>query len=87
MIDLYDRKVTRDEFIAAVAPCINLYGHTSKLHMLDNIHQVFSTGDLDEDRFVKAHEGLTDMVARDVEKVTAVVKRLVECPTSKDKVH
>lgn len=87
MIDLYDRKVTRDEFIHSIAPCINLYGQLAKLWLLSNVKAVHATGDLDADRFEKAEKGLVDMVKLDVDKVTQIVKRLTECPTSKDQIN
>ena len=87
LIDLYDRKVTREEFANLASPCLALYGQTAKLWLLANIEGVFDSGDLDKDRFVKAREGLENLVRKQAETVIEIVKRLQTCPTSQDKVH
>lgn len=87
LVDLYDRKVTRDEFTAMASPCIALYGQCSKLWLLDNIKDVFMTGDLTAQRFDDAKNGLADVIRKQAETVIEQVKRLQLCPTSQDQVH
>lgn len=87
LMDLYDRKATRDEFIAMATPCVALYGQTSKLWLLANVRMVFDSGDLDTNRFEQAQTGLSDIIRVQCETVIEIVKRLRMCPTSQDKVH
>jgi len=87
MIDLYDRKVTREEFINALAPCITLYGSAAKIWMLANVRAVHEDGDLDTAKFDHAMSALEDLTRKQSETVVEVVKRLIQCPTSQDPVH
>jgi hypothetical protein len=87
MIDLYDRKVTREDFVEMLAPAIALYGSVAKLWILSSIESVFDGGDLTKERFNTARIALSDLVRKQAETVIDHVKRLQECPTSQDKVH
>lgn len=87
MVDLYDRKATRDEFISLSAPCVALYGQASKLSLLGNIKHVCEQGDLDLNNINKSTERLEDLIRKQCETVIEIVKRLKLCPTSQDRVH
>lgn len=87
MIDLYDRKVTREEFINAIAPCITLYGSAAKIWILDNVRVSHEDGQLDAATFDQAMNGLADLTRKQAEIVVEMVKRLIQCPTSQDHVH
>lgn len=87
LIDLYDRKVTREEFCNGVALSIPLYGQCSKMWLLDNIKGVFENGLLDKAAFEQASKGIEGVIRKQAEQVIELVKRLQECPTSLDKVH
>lgn len=87
MVDLFDRKPTRDEFISLSAPCVALYGQAAKLWMLSNIQQVYDAGELDGSRFLVATSSLEDIIRKQCETVIEIVKRLQLCPTSQDRVH
>jgi hypothetical protein len=87
LIDIYDRKTTREEFLQMAAPCVALYGQVCKLWILQSIQSVFEDGDLDKERFDKAREGLEDVIRVQAESVIEIVKRLQMCPTSQDAVH
>jgi hypothetical protein len=87
LMDLYDRKVTRDDFAAMASPCIALYSQTAKLWLLHNIQDVFDGGDLTHERFVVASEGLSEIIRKWAEVVIEQVKRLQMCPGDKDVVH
>ena len=86
-IDLYDRKVTREEFMNSIAPCITLYGQAAKLWMLHNIKDVFETGELTPERFAKTNDAMCELMRKQLQTVTEIVKRLQTCPTSRDAVH
>lgn len=87
MVDLYDRKVTREEFCELLTPCLTLYGLTSKLWILNNIYDVHRQNGLDETRFKDAAQELAAIISKQVDEVVAIVKRVKQCPTSEDKVH
>lgn len=87
LVDLYDRKVTRDEFTNMASSCIALYGQLAKLWVLRNIEQVYDEGELDKPRFHTARDALQDVIRAQCEGVIDIVKRLQACPTSEDKVH
>lgn len=87
LIDLYDRKVTREEFCQSASACITLYGQCAKFWMLHNIADVFKQGDLDQAKFDKADEAFTALIRKQTETVIEIVKRLQLCPTSQDAVN
>lgn len=87
LLDLYDRKVTREEFIQSAAPCIELHAQAAKLWMLGNINRVHAQGELTEERFRQAHEGLTSLTTAAAARVHDIVSKVMQCPTSEDKIH
>ena len=87
LIDLYDRKVTRDEFITSASQCLSLYSTTSKMRMLHRIKDVFDAGDLNIEAFAKADAELKAVITKQTTYVLALVTRLMQCPTSEDNVH
>jgi hypothetical protein len=87
LCDVYDRKVTRDEFVDAAAKCLTLYGQSMKLWLLDNIHGVFQNGALTESSFKEAEARMGGLLRAQCETVIEMVKRLQECPTSRDRIN
>lgn len=87
LLDLYDRKVTRDEFIKMASPCVALYGHINKMWLLASILGAFTDKKLTESAFTEANATITSFIRRDAEVVVEHVKRLKMCPTSQDAVH
>lgn len=87
LIDVYDRKVTRDEFVNLASPILALYGQVGKLWMLSNIRDVYDAGNLDNGKFVAANTTMEDLIRKQAETVIEIVKRLKLCSTSQDVVH
>lgn len=87
LADLYDRKVTRDEFVQGAAVCVAAYAQCSKLWMLNNVREVFEDGTLTAEKFKDADERMAQILRKHTEVVVELVKRLQECPTSKDPVN
>ena len=87
LADIYDRKVTREEFMEMASPCVALYAQACKLWLLHNIRRVYDTDDLTTARFEEASTGLEDLLRVQCETVIEIVKRLQLCPTSADKIH
>lgn len=86
-IDLYDRKVTREEFTAAISPCFALFGQASRLNTLHNVLDVFNEGTLTAEKFVDADARMCAIMKKQAEAVLEIVKRLTQCPLSKDPIH
>jgi len=87
LVDLYDRKVTREEFTSSASLCLALYAQTAKLWLLSNVEDVYNEGALDTERFKLARDGLCDVIRKQSEGVIDIVKRLQQCPTTQDKLH
>lgn len=87
LIDLYDRKVTRDEFIASISPCAAMYAQAARLDGLNNIKAVFDAGHLNPASFDDAGKFLTDNIRRYGDRLIAMLKLLKECAGSKDPIH
>lgn len=88
LADLYDRGVTRDEFISGAALCLGTYAQTSKLWLLENIRSVHDEGGgLDTAKFDYARDGIISIIRNQLVQVKALVTRLMECPGKGDKVH
>ncbi len=87
LLDLYDRKVTRDEFINNAAPCVTLYGSCSKLNLLESVREAYIDGELSPEKMGNSETALCDLIRKQCEAVIEVVKRLQMCPTSRDSVN
>lgn len=87
LCDLYDRKVTREEFCNAAGPVLALYGQSQKLWMLYNIKGVFDQDALTEEKFIAADAQMTEIMRKQALTVIEIVKRLKMCATSQDIVH
>lgn len=87
LVDCYDRKVTREEFLNAAGACLTLYGQNAKLWMIHTIKEKFNEGTLTHEHFREADEAFVHLIRRQAEQVLEIVKRLKLCPTSKDPVH
>ena len=87
MCDLYDRGVTREEYSQSMAMCLALYGQCAKLYMLNSLHTTFSDNGLTEQAFQAIFDMLKQVIESQAEQVTGLVERLMQCPSSRDKVH
>lgn len=87
LIDMYDRKATREEFIDNASTCVALYGQCAKLWMLRNVQDTYDRGLLDRDQFKVADDGIADLIRKQAESVIEIIKRLQMCAEDEDKVH
>jgi hypothetical protein len=87
IIDMFDRKVTRDEFCKALEPVLNLYSYVGRLQMVGSIRDTFDKGELTPMAFDDANKQLSEFIRQSCLVTIETVKRLKECPTSGDKVH
>jgi hypothetical protein len=79
LLDMYDRKVTRDVFIQNAVKCVALHTNMAKLHMLRNIQVLFEEGTLGAASFERANNELTTLVEEDARQVIACVKEMMKC--------
>lgn len=86
-IDLFDRKVTREEFCDAIAPCFALYGQASRMTCLHDIEIVYKDGTLDQSKFDTADRQMQEIMRRQSLKVAEIVKRLMLCPSSAEPIQ
>lgn len=87
MCDIYDRKVTREQFCAMLGPCISMYGALAKLYVMNNLRASHKDGAINDDSINAAVDACENNVRSHASTVRAVMKQLMECPTSKDSVH
>lgn len=87
LVDLYDRKVTREQFIALASPVLAFYAQIARLRMIVSVDEVFAQGTLDQATLDKAKVGIVTLLEKQRGTVVDTVKKLMECPTSEDRVH
>jgi hypothetical protein len=87
LLDIYDRKVTREEFMAMAGRCLSLYAQCSKMWVLNSIREVHLDGTLTDAKFDEANAEIADIIRKMAEQVIEDVKRLEMCPGSKDPVN
>jgi hypothetical protein len=87
LLDIYDRKVTRGEFINMASACVTLHAQCAKLFMLASIEQAFSEQVLDANAFITAHDSMADLIGKQMITVSGVIDRVKACPTDQDPVH
>ena len=84
--DLFDRKVTREEFIAGLALGLQLYGMLAKLWLLDNIESLTKQfdGHMPQEKWDAARSQSLMVITEQRVSMIDLVERLKQCPTSKD---
>lgn len=87
LIDLYDRKVTREEFCNLAQPCFVLYETMAKVWFLSQTKKAFEDKVLCDEMIANTERALESLARKQAQQVIEIVKRLQECPTSADKVH
>lgn len=87
LADLYDRKVTRQEFLSGASLCLSLYSSAARMDILASTYDVFENGTLSTASFEKASGQLQDLIRVQCDNTIELVRRLQKCPTSQDKIH
>lgn len=87
LIDVFDRKVTRDHFIEMMGECLALYGQAAKMWMLQNVKYTHDEVGVTDDNIKRAMVGITSLVDKQAEAVQTVVKKLMQCPMDEDPIH
>ena len=87
IMDLYDRKVTRDEFGKNTGTAISFYATLAKLYVIDQTRTMLADGTLTDEAVARSHAMLTAIAS---DKAAALVKcmtLLSSCATSEDTVN
>ena len=87
LLDLYDRKVTREEFILNAGPCVLLYGQTAKYWALCTIYEQVLTDTITKDDYRNIILQLESNIKEQKFTVASVVERLKQCPLEKDPIN
>lgn len=84
--DLFDRKATREEFIAGLALGLQLYGMLAKFWLLDNIEETTKQfdGHLPQEKWDSARSTSVAVITEQRKSMIDLVERLKQCPTAKD---
>ncbi len=87
IVDAFDRKVTRDNFVMIAATAMTLGQVMARLGILKSTEGFFNGGDLNTAMFDQATKGLMAMAATQHAVLERQVSVLVQCPNDKDPVH
>lgn len=87
VLDAFDRKIQRENFIDILGTALNLDGYAARLILLDNMHQLFKDKDLTPERFAEAQEGLIKLVDDARMKLYRHMQLVAACPAGDTPVH
>lgn len=87
LLDMYDRKLTRPEFIEHGSKAVTLYAQMAKLWLLDHIYELHREGVLTENSFTSAQVQMKELIEVIARELIETVKRMQECPLDEDKIH
>jgi hypothetical protein len=87
IIDLYDRKVSREEFLKSAGTAVSFYATLAKLYVIEQTHALTVTNTLTLETVDTATAKLHVIAADKAAALVKIMVLLAECPTSEDKVH
>lgn len=87
LVAAYDRKVVREEYTPVMDAAMGLHSAMGKLFMLNSIREHFTQGTLNLELLDRALTKATSYAAGNQTTLVEFMEQLVQCPTSKDKVH
>lgn len=87
VVDGYDRKVTRDEFMVLLSTSMTAYGAFARLACLKSLEISWKAEKVDAVALKTAEDYLTTLAKENISALTEFVERLVQCPNTGDKVH
>lgn len=87
LIDAYDRKLTRENFVTLAEAALSLHTQVGKLYMIDSVRENSLLGALDDNMLDRAVNGVRHMTVSAHTELFKLMRRVVACPTSDDKVH
>jgi hypothetical protein len=87
LIDAYDRKLTRESFLTLAEAALGMHTRIGKFYMMSSIWENHKMGVLDAEMVEKAVNGTGAMALKAHGELYALMKKVVMCPTSADKVN
>lgn len=87
LTDLWDRKVTREEFGLSAGKATTMYTALAKLHVLMNVRTAIADNKLDYAMLDASMDKLHEIIGKRVIELVKVVEALQACPTSQDTVN
>lgn len=87
VVDLYDRKVTREEFMKSAGDAITLYAMLAKLYVTAQTSDLHDKGTLTSDTIQTYADKLVLQASGRMAALAKMMTLLVQCPTSDDVVH
>jgi hypothetical protein len=87
VMDLYDRKVTREEFARNAGVAISFYATLAKLYVVEQTRDMSAAGTLTLDAIDTSATKLTEIAAGKAVQLARFMELLSQCPWSEDAVH
>ena len=87
LVDAYDRKLEREAFVVLAGAALTLHTQIGKLYMMSSVVHNFHSGVLDSEMMTRAVSGITAMTQQAQTELIGLMKKVVACPTTQDKVH
>ena len=87
IMDLWDRKVTREEFGRSAGHAITFYATLAKLYTIQQTATMFAGGTLNADIIETSRTKLHEIAHERRGHLIKVMNLLMECPTSEDRVN
>jgi hypothetical protein len=87
LVDLYDRKVTRENFGLYAGRCVGLYATLAKLAVLANTRYFLDQDKLTAENIDASAEKLIEASTKMTSQVEKTLALLMECPTPQDPVN
>lgn len=87
LMDLYDRKVTRDEFGKHAGTAISLYSTLAKLNVVEQLKDLIAVAPLEPGRIEITRAELTRIAADKAASLARCMELLQHCATSQDTVN
>jgi len=87
LIDLYDRKVTREEFLHHAGIVVTFYSTLAKLNVIDQVRAMTITNTLTLETVDTSHVKLHEIAAAKAAMLSKFMTLMAQCPMSDDVVH
>ncbi len=87
LLDAYDRKLVREHFVTLAEAALSMHTQLGKLYMIDSVRENEQIGVLDTTMLQRAVTGVQAMAINSHVELYALMKKIVACPTTADKVH
>jgi len=87
LIDAYDRKTTRSEFMGIAHVALALHSYASQYRVIVNIQGLLGRGELDAAILKRTMDNVTHLVEHYSAGAANHARRLQECPWSDDAIH